>query len=76
MRPRRFRDEMRSAGAVILSVSDEHVLATGDQPRAHPDPFDRLLLAVAEAEHLILLTTDRSLIALAKREPRLPVKTA
>jgi PIN domain nuclease of toxin-antitoxin system len=23
--PRRFRDEMRSAGAIILSVTDEHV---------------------------------------------------
>ena len=73
--PRRFRDEMRSAGAVILAVSDEHALAT-DQPDNHPDPFDRLLLAVARAEHLVLLTAYAALIALALKEPRLPVKSA
>ena len=74
--PRRFRDEMRSAGAVILSVSDEHALATADQPGTHQDPFDRLLLAVALAEHLVLLTADAGLIALALKEPRLPVESA
>jgi PIN domain nuclease of toxin-antitoxin system len=35
--PLRFRDEMRSAGAVILSVSDEHVLATADLAVTHRD---------------------------------------
>ena len=74
--PRRFRDEMRSAGAVILAVSDEHALTTADQPDSHPDPFDCLLLAVARAEHLVLLTADAALIALALKEPRLPVKSA
>ena len=73
--PRRFRDEMRSAGAVILSVSDEHALATTEQPERHADPFDRLLLAVARIEHLVLLTADTALIALAEDEPRLPVKS-
>ena len=73
---RRFRDEMRSAGAVILSLSDEHMLTTVDLPEAHRDPFDRLLLSVAEAEHLVLLTADRALMTLARREPRLPLKGA
>jgi PIN domain nuclease of toxin-antitoxin system len=74
--PRRFRDEMRAAGASILSVSDEHVLTTMDIPDAHPDPFDRLLLSVAEAERLVLLTADQALIALARKEPHLPVRSA
>ena len=74
--PRRFRDEMRSAGAVILSVSDQHVLTTVDLPEAHRDPFDRLLLSVAETEHLVLLTADTALITLARKEPRLPLKGA
>ncbi|MBI3494298.1 MAG: type II toxin-antitoxin system VapC family toxin [Acidobacteria bacterium] len=73
--PHRFRDEMRSAGAVILSVTDDQVLATADQPDAHADPFDRLLLAVAHVEHLVLLTADAALIALARTEPTLPVKS-
>lgn len=74
--PRRFRDEMRSAGAVILSVSDEHVLTLVSLSEAHRDPFDRLLLSVADAEHLILLTADTALIALARKEPRLPLRSA
>jgi PIN domain nuclease of toxin-antitoxin system len=74
--PQRFRDEMRSAGAVILSVSDEHVLATTDLPKAHRDPFDRLLLSVAEAEQLIFLTADTALITLGRKDTRLPVRGA
>lgn len=72
---RRFRDEMRSAGAVILSVTDDHVL-TANVPEDLRDPFDRLLLSVAEAEHLILLTADKALITLARKEPGLPVRAA
>ena len=72
---RRFRDEMRSAGALILSVSDEHAVATADLSLAHSDPFDRLLLSVAETEHLILLTADEALIALAQQDHRLPLKS-
>ena len=34
----RFLDEMRSAGALILSIGDEHAAATADLPFAHPDP--------------------------------------
>jgi len=73
--PRRFRDEMRSAGAFILSVSDEHALATADLPYALADPFDRLLLSVAETEHLVLLTADQALLALAQQNPRVPIKS-
>ena len=74
--PRRFRDEMRSAGAVILSISDEHLLTGVDLPRAHRDPFDRLLLSVAASEHLILLTADKALIALGRKDPHLPLESA
>ena len=74
--PRRFRDEMRLAGATILSVSDEHVLTEVKAAETHRDPFDRLLLSVAEAENLVLFTADAALIALAHHEPRLPVRQA
>jgi PIN domain nuclease of toxin-antitoxin system len=74
--PLRFRDEMRLAGAVILSVSDEHVLVTADLAVLHRDPFDRLLLGVAQSEDLVLLTADHALIALAGKEPRLPLRGA
>jgi PIN domain nuclease of toxin-antitoxin system len=74
--PLRFRDEMRSAGAVILSVSDEHVLTTAASAAPLRDPFDRLLLGVAQVEDLILLTADAALIALAGKESRLPLRGA
>ena len=74
--PRRFRDEMRSAGAFILSVSDEHALATADLPIAHSDPFDRLLIGAAQVEQVTLLTADRTLIAFAIENPRLPIRGA
>ena len=72
----RFRDEMRSAGATVLSVTDEHVLTHVKAAESHSDPFDRLLLSVAEAENLVLLTADTALIALGRQEPRLPIRNA
>jgi len=59
-----------------LSISDDHVLGTADVPDRHRDPFDRLLLSVAQAEHLVLLTADEALIALGQTEPRLPIRAA
>lgn len=72
--PRRFRDELGSAGAVILAISADHVLTAVASAERHRDPFDRLLLSVAEAEHLMLLTADEPLLALARRDPRLPIR--
>lgn len=72
--PKRFRDEMAAAGAVVLAVTDAHVLAAAEVTAAHPDPFDRLLLGVALAEGLQLLTADMALVRLADRYPRLPIK--
>jgi PIN domain nuclease of toxin-antitoxin system len=74
--PARFRDEMRSAGATVLSVTGEHVLTRVKAAESHRDPFDRLLLSVAEAENLVLLTADTALIALGRQEPRLPIRHA
>jgi PIN domain nuclease of toxin-antitoxin system len=72
---RRFRDEMQSTGAVILAVTDAQVLTVVDLPDEHRDPFDRLLLNIAEAEHLVLLTADAALMALARKAPRLPLRS-
>ena len=74
--PARFRDEMRSAGATVLSVTAEHVLTRVKAAESHRDPFDRLLLSVAEAENLVLLTADTALIALGRQEPGLPIRHA
>jgi PIN domain nuclease of toxin-antitoxin system len=41
-----------------LDVSLEHVLAVGELPLHHRDPFDRLLIAQARAEGLTLVSGD------------------
>lgn len=42
-----------------LAVVGRHVLALSTLPRLHRDPFDRILLAQAASEGLMLLTADR-----------------
>jgi PIN domain nuclease of toxin-antitoxin system len=64
--PRSFRDSMTDAGARILPVTDEHAVHESTLDVVHSDPFDRLLLAVAVAEQLTLLTADARLLALNK----------
>ncbi len=41
-----------------LMISSAHAIATGHLPSIHKDPFDRILLAQADVEGFILLTTD------------------
>jgi PIN domain nuclease of toxin-antitoxin system len=72
----RFRDEMRGAGAAVLSLTDQHVLTRVDLPQAHNDPFDRMLLTVARCEHLVLLTADEALLAYGGLDPGLPLRRA
>lgn len=41
-----------------LPIEAEHTLAVGTLPFLHKDPFDRILVAQATVEGIILLTTD------------------
>ncbi len=41
-----------------LSMTISHAYAAGALPRHHDDPFDRMLVAQAMKEDLILLTAD------------------
>jgi PIN domain nuclease of toxin-antitoxin system len=41
-----------------LSISPAHALAAGALPAHHDDPFDRMLIAQARAEGLIVVTVD------------------
>ncbi len=42
----------------VLPVMLAHVLALQDLPAYHKDPFDRLLIAQANAEGAVLLSND------------------
>ena len=45
-------------GLHILSIEKEHLLQISSLPDHHKDPFDRLLIATAIAENMILITGD------------------
>lgn len=42
-----------------LPVTSEHTVAVNDLPTLHKDPFDRILVAQARVEGLLLLTADK-----------------
>ena len=42
-----------------LDVTHAHALAVDELPRHHRDPFDRMLIAQACQEQMVLLTVDR-----------------
>ena len=41
-----------------LSISTEHGIRAGSLPGAHKDPFDRMLLAQAQIESLLIVSND------------------
>jgi PIN domain nuclease of toxin-antitoxin system len=53
--------ETARQGLRPLPVSQIHALGTYDLPNHHRDPFDRILVAQAIQERLVVLTSDRVL---------------
>jgi len=47
-------------GYTELAVNSEHVIAVNDLPLLHRDPFDRILVAQARVEGIVLLTVDKA----------------
>jgi PIN domain nuclease of toxin-antitoxin system len=41
-----------------LSISTEHGIRAGSLPGAHKDPFDRILVAQAQIESLLIVSND------------------
>jgi PIN domain nuclease of toxin-antitoxin system len=55
---RLLRRGLLDNGYTELPVTSEHTVATSDLPQIHKDPFDRLLVAQAIVEGILLLTVD------------------
>jgi PIN domain nuclease of toxin-antitoxin system len=53
--------EIEPAGFRLLPVTGEHAAAVARLPKIHNDPFDRMLVAQAKTEPLLLLTNDAAL---------------
>lgn len=56
---RLLRRGMLDNGYTELPIASEHVVAIDTLPPLHKDPFDRVLVAQALVEGVILLTTDK-----------------
>lgn len=56
--PRLLRRGLRDNGWEELPITGAHAVAIDCLPPLHKDPFDRLLLAQAMAEGILLLTAD------------------
>jgi PIN domain nuclease of toxin-antitoxin system len=55
---RLLRRGLLDNGYSELPISSEHVVAVASLPQIHKDPFDRILIAQATIEGILLLTTD------------------
>jgi len=56
-----LRRTLLQSGWQELPIQASHALAVASLPPLHRDPFDRLLLAQAVAEGLLLITADQQL---------------
>lgn len=56
--PAVLRRTLSNRGDKELTITSDHAIAVSQLPRLHRDPFDRLLVAQAISEGLLLLTSD------------------
>ena len=53
-----FEGALEDEGFFTLAISIRHALRAGALPNHHKDPFDRMLVAQAQAEDLSLISND------------------
>lgn len=54
-----IRQHMVRNNFELLQVTDEHLAELVDLPFHHRDPFDRMLVAQAAAEHIALVSAEK-----------------
>lgn len=54
-------DQQEQNGVQILPITQDHIYRLADLPPIHRDPFDRMLIAQAQHEHLTLVTADENI---------------
>jgi len=60
---RLLRRGLLTNGASELPITSDHALAVADLAPLHKDPFDRIMVAQARAEGVVLLTADELVAA-------------
>lgn len=56
-----WRKTLEKSNFVILPIKLKHIFDLGKLPRIHKDPFDRMLVAQAISENMILITDDEKI---------------
>lgn len=59
--PTEILSAIEPAGFSLLPVTGEHAVKVAELPPLHKDPFDRMLVAQAAVEPMMLLTNDEVL---------------
>lgn len=54
-----LHENVRKLGFAELPISVEHAQRAGMLPGDHKDPFDRMLIAQAHAENLVLVSNEK-----------------
>ena len=57
--PDNLKEEIELLRFTQLDINFEHANLAGTLPNIHKDPFDRMLIAQAKVENLILISRDR-----------------
>jgi PIN domain nuclease of toxin-antitoxin system len=57
-----LEERLTAASIAVLPLTARHALGSAALPDGHKDPFDRVIVAVAEVEGCSLLTTDAKLL--------------
>ena len=55
----RIDQEIAANNFIDLPISAHHALVAGNVPPHHSDPFDRMLIAQAHRENLVVVTHDK-----------------
>jgi PIN domain nuclease of toxin-antitoxin system len=64
--PAAILEALEPSGFLMLPVTGEHAARVYDLGKHHNDPFDRLLVAQAQVDTMILLTNDEVLATYGK----------
>ena len=56
-----FIEKLRRLGVELLHVEVEHIAIVEKLPLLHRDPFDRILISTAIAEHMTIITADENI---------------
>jgi PIN domain nuclease of toxin-antitoxin system len=59
--PDDLSDVIEANRFIVLPIELDHVLFLGKLPHIHRDPFDRIIIAQAQKEHLAIMTMDEQI---------------